>query len=201
MIRILDECVEIKYFNALRTKAFNFRFMPWFFNQFTAYTEKSTDTFDNSFNHIAVRNYKDVSMMAPYARMCISQAFVKLGEPVPEIIRVRFGLILNAPNNKIHGAHIDSHKPHQTGLLYLNDSDGDTYFYDNYYDPSLDDGLSQFDYFKKFVKDDLKEEQSVTPKANRLVLFDGYRYHASSSPVNTQFRIVMNFNYTYDKSL
>ena len=200
MIQIHDDCVESKYFNALKTKVFNFRFMPWFFNQFTAYTEKSTDTFDNSFNHIAVRNYKDVSMMAPYARMCIAQAFFKLGEPAPEIIRVRFGLILNAPHNKIHGPHIDSHKPHQTGLLYLNDSDGDTYFYDNYYDPSLDEGLSQFDYYKKFVKDNLKEDQSVTPKANRLALFDGYQYHASSSPVNTQFRIVMNFNYTYDKS-
>jgi len=94
---------------------------------------------------------------------------------------------------------VDHHAPHQTGLLYLNDSDGDTYFYDNYYDPAVDEDFSQFDYYQKFIIEHLKLQQSVTPKSNRLVLFDGYQYHASSCPIKTQLRVVMNFN--YDKSL
>ena len=199
MIQIHDDCVESKYFNVLKTEVFDFKHMPWFLSEYTAYKQKSTDMDDLSFSHLAVKDGNDISELAPYARLCINQAFEKLGRNLPKIYRVRFGLILKSNQHKIHGSHVDHHAPHQTGLMYLNDSDGDTYFYDNYYDPTLDDTLSQFDYYQKYIKDNLKFQQSVTPKSNRLVLFDGYQYHASSCPTKTQLRVVMNFN--YDKSL
>jgi hypothetical protein len=200
-MRILDECVESKYLNVLKNEVFDFRHMPWFLSQYTAYKQKSTDTDDFSFSHLAIKDGNDISELAPYARICIDRIFEKLGENRPKLYRVRFGLILKSHKHKVHGPHVDFHTSHQTGLLYLNDSDGDTYFYDNYYDPTLDDGLSQFDYYQKYIKDDLKFQQSITPKSNRLVLFDGHQYHASSCPTETQLRVVMNFNYNYDKSL
>ena len=199
-MQIHDNCVESKYFNVLKKEVFDFRHMPWFLSQYTAYKEKSTDTDDFSFSHLAIKESKEISALAPYARMCINEIFKSLGESEPKILRVRFGLILKSHKHKVHGPHVDHHYPHQTGLLYLNDSDGDTYFYDNYYEPELNtENLHQFDYYEKHVKDKLKFQQSITPKNNRLVLFDGYQYHASSCPVNTQLRVVMNFN--YDKSL
>ena len=199
MIQIHDNCVESKYFNVLKKEIFDFKHMPWFLSKYTAYKQKSTDTDDLSFSHLAIKDSNDISELAPYARLCIDQAFEKLGHNLPKIYRVRFGLILKSHQHKVHGPHVDHHTPHQTGLMYLNDSDGDTYFYDNYYDPTLDDTLSQFEYYQKYIRDDLKFQQSVTPKSNRLVLFDGYQYHASSCPTKTQLRVVMNFN--YDKSL
>ena len=201
-MRILDDCVESKYFNTLKNEIFDFKHMPWFLSKYTAYKQKSTDTDDFSFSHLAIKNSKDISELAPYARMYINEAFKNLGKSEPEIYRVRFGLILKSYKHKIHGPHVDDHELHHVGLLYLNDSDGDTYFYDNYYDPELNtENLYQFDYYEKHIKDKLKFEQSVTPKSNRLVLFNGYQYHASSSPVNSQLRVVMNFNIAYDKSL
>ena len=199
MIKIVDDCVESKYFNTLRNEIFDFKHMPWFLSQYTAYKQKSTDTDDFSFSHLAIKDGHDISELAPYARLCINRAFENLEEEIPKIHRVRFGLILKSHKHKIHGPHVDHHAPHQTGLLYLNDSDGDTYFYDNYSDPSLDERLSQFDYYQKHIKNHLKFQQSVTPKSNKLVLFDGYQYHASSCPTKTQLRVVMNFN--YDKNL
>ena len=199
MIKIVDDCVESKYFNTLRNEIFDFKHMPWFLSQYTAYKQKSTDTDDFSFSHLAIKDGHDISELAPYARLCINRAFENLEEEIPKIHRVRFGLILKSHKHKIHGPYVDHHAPHQTGLLYLNDSDGDTYFYDNYYDPSLDERLSQFDYYQKHIKNHLKFQQSVTPKSNKLVLFDGYQYHASSCPTKTQLRVVMNFN--YDKNL
>lgn len=199
-MQIHDECVENKYFNVLKNEIFDFKHMPWFLSRYTAYKQKSTDTDDLSFSHLAIKDGQDISELAPYARICIDRAFEKLGENRPTLYRVRFGLILKSHQHKVHGPHVDDHSPHKTGLLYLNDSDGDTYFYDNYYDPELNvDNLYQFDYYQKFIKDHLKFQQSVTPKSNRLVLFDGYQYHASSCPTKTQLRVVMNFN--YDKSL
>jgi len=53
-------------------------------------------------------------------------------------------------------------------ILYLNDGDGYTYF---------DDG------------------SIVETKANRAVLFDGYRYHGGAASTNTNVRTVLNINY------
>ena len=195
MIKIVDDCVESVFFNTLKNEIFNFAHMPWFFSPFTAYRVKSTDTDDFSFSHLAVKDEEDISDLAPYARMFIKRAFEKLDYEIPIIYRVRFGLIVKSHMNKIHGPHVDHHLPHKTGLVYLNDSDGDTYFYNNYYKPELNNGLSQFEYYQKYIKEHLHIIKSVVPKSNRMVLFDGYQYHSSSSPTETQFRIVMNFNY------
>ena len=68
--------------------------------------------------------------------------------------------------------HIDMKEKHKVILFYLNDSDGDTYFYDK--DHNIID--------------------SVTPKENRAVLFDGSILHSSSKPVEFAKRIVLNIN-------
>ena len=71
-----------------------------------------------------------------------------------------------------HEPHIDMKENHKVILFYLNDSDGDTYFYDK----------------------DHNVIDSVTPKANRAVLFDGSILHSSSKPVEFARRIVLNIN-------
>ena len=68
--------------------------------------------------------------------------------------------------------HIDMKEKHKVILFYLNDSDGDTYFYDK--DHNIID--------------------SVSPKENRAVLFDGSILHSSSKPTKSARRIVLNIN-------
>jgi hypothetical protein len=58
-------------------------------------------------------------------------------------------------------------------LYYVNDSDGDTYFFGKEKDSEL--------------------VQKITPKKNRAVIFDGSTWHASSLP-SKNHRIVINFN-------
>ena len=74
MIKIVDDCVESKYFNTLRNEIFDFKHMPWFLSQYTAYKQKSTDTDDFSFSHLAIKDGHDISELAPYARLCINRA-------------------------------------------------------------------------------------------------------------------------------
>lgn len=70
--------------------------------------------------------------------------------------------------------HIDNTKiKHKTLLYYVNDSDGDTFFFND--------------------KDELIKR--VTPKKNRAVLFDGDILHCGSHPVESLYRIVLNINY------
>jgi hypothetical protein len=79
--------------------------------------------------------------------------------------------------------HIDHEFPHKSMILYLNDSDGDTYYFDQYYDgtPIQD------------IKFTVKER--VSPRANRAIIFDGYQYHAGSNPLYHDTRVLINITY------
>jgi hypothetical protein len=54
-------------------------------------------------------------------------------------------------------------------VYYVNDSDGDTIFKDS--------------------------KEKITPKANRLIIFDGSLLHTGSSPKNSKTRILLNSNF------
>ena len=93
------------------------------------------------------------------------------------IHRLRWCLTTSLNKIHRHTPHTDifldgAHIPHKVILFYLNDSDGDTYFYDKEH----------------------KIIDSVTLKANRAVLFDGSILHSSSKPIKFPRRIVLNIN-------
>jgi len=82
----------------------------------------------------------------------------------------------------IHPAHVDFVIPHTASVFYVNESDGDTILYN----VKIDDVAN----YK-----DLKEYGRVSPKANRLVLFDGDTLHTGCSPTKHKSRIIINSNY------
>ena len=50
--------------------------------------------------------------------------------PTPlSVGRVRGGLFTNSGKSKLHAPHVDFHVPHYTLLYYANDSDGDTFIF------------------------------------------------------------------------
>lgn len=65
--------------------------------------------------------------------------------------------------NKPHNPHIDTDAEHVVVLYYVNDSDGDNYFY-------------------KKENNELEIIHRETPKKGKLILMDGSLIHASSSP-------------------
>lgn len=77
--------------------------------------------------------------------------------------------------------HVDMYTPHNTLIYYINDADGDTYFFKEKYDGTND-----------FTKKTLV--QTVTPKKGRAVLFDGLQYHTGTNPT-TNYRILINYNF------
>ena len=100
---------------------------------------------------------------------------------IERLIRIRLGLITNIGITGSHYPHVDMKFPHKTVLLYLNDSDGDTIFYN-----------------ESFVDDSAKSlsvSLTNTPKKNQAVLFDGLQYHSSSFPTLSDYRMTANINF------
>ena len=73
--------------------------------------------------------------------------------------------------------HVDDAEGVLALLLYLNDCDGDTIiFNEKTFDP--DKGLTP--------------HKRITPKRNRCVLFDPRYLHASTPPVESDYRLILN---------
>jgi hypothetical protein len=99
-----------------------------------------------------------------------------------EINRVTRGkLNITWSGDNLIAPHIDGQSPHLVFLYYVNDSDGDTIFYDRVWNKDIDWG-------------DMSEEFSVSPKMGRAVLFDGFKFHTSTAPSNNA-RIVLNITF------
>lgn len=74
--------------------------------------------------------------------------------------------------------HVDSQEDRFfSGILYLNDSDGPTFLFDQHYN----DDFNAFTIYQK-----------ILPQENKLIIFDSNRYHASSNPSKHDSRTVLN---------
>jgi hypothetical protein len=72
-------------------------------------------------------------------------------------------------------------------IYYLNDSDGDTRIFDQEFEATTNNfGIGHHDTFTT--------KHQITPKANRLLWFNGFRYHTASNPINSNRRVILNIN-------
>tara|TARA_B110000503_G_scaffold24933_1_gene39285 strand:+ start:13692 stop:14249 length:558 start_codon:yes stop_codon:yes gene_type:complete len=100
-----------------------------------------------------------------------------------KVIRVKLNWLPKATlNTGYHTPHVDYDSEHKVFLYYINDSDGDTIFFQ---ETLSEDAPESF-----------TEDFRVNPEAGRGVIFDGSIYHASSSPVKSEFRCILNIDFT-----
>ena len=92
-------------------------------------------------------------------------------------------LPLNLKDRSIDAPHVDADIDHMVVLYYVNDSDGDTVIYENLFEG----------YDKVPLLSELKELKRVTPKAGRVVMFNGKHWHTSCQPQHN-VRCVVNYN-------
>ena len=97
------------------------------------------------------------------------------------LTRARLDMTLQAPEKIIHTPHTDQNYPHWSVILYLIDSDGDTIIYN--------------EKRRNVDHTELTIQQTVSPKKNRLVIFDGDYMHTGHSPVDHANRILLNLNF------
>ena len=116
----------------------------------------------------------------------------KINMSIKDLIQLRLGLFtLNKNRQPYHVPHVDYQNDglKYTAIYYLNDSDGDTFFFNEFLDHNIKRFINGYDPSLFTVA------KSVKPKQGKLVLFDGRRYHASSYPESTPERMVLNINF------
>lgn len=115
--------------------------------------------------------------------LVLMQEFLnKHGIELNKVIRIKINMLpISKSNGKYHMPHVDSDGPHKVFLYYVNDSDGDTVFFNERFTGS---SMTEF-----------SEQQRVSPKMGRGVVFDGSIYHASSSPKDSPYRCIINVDF------
>lgn len=173
----------------------------WFYNQCTVYIDKtnyvglmpdsiSLDTFQ--FTHGLINNNVDTnSKYTHYVKEIINEVKSLIG-PIKSVQRVKCNMILkdtNYPIGYYNAAHTDDDEGNCITLLYyVNDSDGDTIFF-NEFGPRLEET-------KKLT---IKER--ITPKKGTGILFKSNQFHSSSTPIHTDRRVVINFVFEMENEI
>ena len=153
---------------------------PWYLLKETTFADEQATPYagvfdNNSFSHVLVMNYEVVSHQYDLFESALRLIAHHAKQPFTDIYRVRLGCLL--PDNLPHHCpHVDFEEPHTTALYYVNKSDGDTFFF-----PDED----------KYVN---KVNIHIPPERGKMIVFDGLRRHASSSP-SKGYRIALNINF------
>jgi hypothetical protein len=106
--------------------------------------------------------------------------------------RIKANMLFNMEGVKLQPPHVDGQGIGEDGvvecvgkkslLYYVNNSDGDTVFYNEKYTGQ------PLDY--------LTEKMRVSPKKGRAVIFDSNQVHAASIPTEKAYRVVINCIFT-----
>ena len=188
MIRIIDNYLTKSYANFLEDKLAS-REQVWFYRDDSTFTNSTNNkiidgthpTFSFSFALCDFQNGMIDSPYTNYVLPFIHQLFDDFNTST--LLRSRLDMTVYNPDGCRHTPHTDLRVPNLTCIYYVNDSDGDTVIYN-----------------ERQTSNDLPETKeytiakSVTPRKNRLLVFDGDMIHTGHSPKKHMNRILINTN-------
>lgn len=135
------------------------------------------------FYHFALDQLGNRTIFADKILPLVYSLEEKAGIKVNDVYRIRLALTTSMDSEVLHGSHIDMEHPHKVLLYYVNDSDGDTVMYNEFYTKENGGDV------------DLTFKEKISPKKNRAVIFDGLRYHNSIKPIQQKTRFIININF------
>lgn len=195
-IHIIDNFLPDLEFLKLQESVMSVNF-PWFYNEHVSLAPEDNEILDplavetDGFHHIFYdKPYNTTSFTYEYLDNFITRLKDILGFTEDKIIRFRASLKsprIGFTEQNYNLPHVDYFFPHETLIYYLNDSDGDTRIFDQQFEQTgADAGIGHHEIFTT--------KHRVTPKANRLLWINGFRYHTASNPINTKRRVILNIN-------
>ena len=183
MIKVLDNFLTKSYHKELLNLMFSANF-DWYYNENISYKSNSISHLNEyGFSHIF---WDDKGMRNTSTSMFWKPGLYQIMDAVDTdfILRSRGDMTMYSYKEFTHEPHVDYFLKNISVVYYVNDSDGDTIFYNQRH--------SEKD---KPIPNDLKIKDKVSPKANRLVFFEGDIIHTGMSPNKHKNRIIINSNF------
>ena len=158
---------------------------PWFFQNGTILHQDTKET--NEYIHIKgsnppqfthtidLENCQYIDLIAPILNTIVTEMNTNI-----QIIKMKFNLLYKSADSSFHFPHTDVDDLDEniyTSIYYVNDSDGDTYLF-NQKGPK--------------TSEELTIKTQITPSKGKLAVFDAVQFHSSSSPIKSDYRIVLN---------
>jgi len=162
----------------------------WVFNEVTSSVGENVDANDQNIleTHQFTNTYftqeegPGHNLFGEIAQPLLWMLEKETGLVVDGLVRIKANLLNQHPEftkDNYHIPHIDHGSNHCVSMVYyVNESDGDTRLFDHY----VEDGPF-----------DMKMIHSNTPKKGNALFFQSHRFHASSNPVDSKSRCIINF--------
>jgi len=189
-IYVLDDIIPGNYQELIKESLFDTLNHPWFLKR--SLSESTNGNFNPAFtqspgfanvfyNDNGILNQRIYDLFLPVVKLACN----KINFNFNSLIYGRSFLQMPLTTHQgITNPHVDIPIPHLVCLYYVNDSDGETVFFNRIDDPS---GSPRPNF------DDAEIANKVQPKQGRLVIFNGSVYHSNTLPKNNM-RCVINCN-------
>ena len=189
----IDDLIPKLYQDQIEAEATSDK-MAWFFSAESARRVQVENSY-GGFSHVAYRfNNETAAASSPLTALLLPLLFSfcdKAGVPFKTLLRIRLGLFTqNAAGGPHHNPHVDFYLPHYNALYYVNDSDGDTFIFNETYDEVSLERSVEYTRDSRFTV-----ARQISPKKGRMIGFDGKHYHASMHPKQSSHRIAIAFSF------
>jgi hypothetical protein len=194
---VIDNLIPEVYQNELKQ---TLSYIPLYYTSSIGYDENTPSAdgikfLDNvGFSHSLIMQGKENSTEWALFKPILYFFAARTNVFVKQVLRVRLRLTLQHPDrekflfNKPHIDLPDYNGPYKTLVYYINDSDGDTFIFDKFF--NKEDSIN-------VLKDiDKKIILQHTPRQGSAVYFEGHQYHAGNTPIKYKHRYVINFDFT-----
>lgn len=193
-IKIVEKLLPQGYANQIEQDLHRVSF-PWYYvNDVTndKYGDKS------GLVHLAFDYGAQPSEWFPFIKPIVYSIEEIEKQSIKELLRIRIGFltkIVTDSDYQYNTPHVDFLVPHQTACYYVSDSDGDTVLFDKFLSDVGDEPYNEKmlnDYSKSTNFNVVKRS---SPQKNNLCIFNGHRFHSSTSPRSHNRRLVITINY------
>jgi hypothetical protein len=192
MIQVIDNAISLEQQNVIEKLCSSVEF-PWYFQENTTYHKDDIKKYN-----LSEEFFKD-SIDGPFLAHLVQEngivnsvffdTFLPLYFAIPgykdtNLVRLKVNLtypLVKSTQNTHSDPHVDlsDDVDFRTAIYYINDSDGDTFIFNEKWPHSGAVTLNQ----------------RITPKKGRLVVFDGKYLHAGNNP-SKGVRLLANINVT-----
>ena len=178
-MRIIDDFLPASYANTI-SSCLNSPGHQWSFNPRTVGKSEETELLQYGFSYNICGetgfNTTDITKLIIPMTYFVQD---EIGGPNNRLERCRLDMTVANGVKVRHQPHQDLEHEHTTAIYYVSDSDGDTLVYN-----------------EKEPSDEYTIMESITPKKNRLIIFDGLHFHTGHSPMEHPSRILVNMNFS-----